>query len=62
MLFVYLQVDYREDLGTFHEKTSRANGERKVVYMDRNDIDASIFAAPKIRSSHDSGKGVRIQV
>lgn len=56
-----MQVDYREDVGTFNEKVARAPNERRVVYMDRSDVDPSMFAAPKIRSSHDSGKGVRIQ-
>ncbi len=55
-------MDYREDSGTFHDKVAKAKGQRQVVYLDRGDVDTSMFTEPKLRSSHDSGKGVRIQV
>lgn len=56
-------MDYREDVWKFNDRVPRAKGERRVVYLDRSDVDASMFAAPpKLQSTFDSGKGVRIQV
>lgn len=55
-------MDYCEESGSFNDKVKGRKGERRVVYVKREDLDSSLFSSPKIRSKVDSGKGVRIQV
>jgi hypothetical protein len=55
-------VDYSEEAASFNDKVRGPKGERRVVSIRREDLDSSLFSAPKIRSKVDSGKGVRIQV
>lgn len=56
-----LQVNYKEDQSSFNDKLPGEKADRKVKYIDREDIDLSGYAAPKQRSAVDSGKGVRVQ-
>lgn len=61
-LFDGIQVDYREEKGTFNGRIPGEQAERRVRYIDREEIDPSLLSAMKQRSAVDSGKGVRIQV
>ena len=57
-----LQVNYCEEAGSFNQRLLGPKGERRVVFMNREDLDIDVIGSPRIRSNVDSGKGVRIQV
>ena len=57
-----LQVNYCEEGSSFNHRLPGPKGERRVVFMNREDLDIDIIGCPKVRSNVDSGKGVRIQV
>ena len=57
-----LQVNYCEEAGSFNQRLPGPKGERRVFFMNREDLDIDVICSPKIRSNVDSGKGVRIQV
>lgn len=58
----FLQVNYCEGGESFHERVPGPLKKRSVFYIDRENLDAALLSSPKVRSSHDSGRGVRIQV